>query len=174
MRDTVDPIVDTERAPDIGFLIPEIKSKLGLFGTNLWNALNKLRRPSPDQDFDKTFYYLGVIPTDGTTDILTHRFVLDIPIDRYWELTSFTLTLTTAPTSKCELVVKRMPKDETAYESILDDKNIFIVEGYLVGSRFDFLVSKLYCGDEINIDVVTNGGASNPEMFMRGKLRKIV
>jgi len=181
MRDTVDPIVDSERAPDIGFLIPEVKSRLGSFGSNLWNALNRLRRPSPDQDLDKTFFYLGALPdtsggvvTSGdsrTINILTHRFVLDIPVDKYWDIVSLTMTLLEAPTSKCELRIKRKPRNIDAYESILDESNIFVVQDEFVGSRFDLLVSEFFNGDEIQIDCISNGGASNVQIFFRGKLR---
>lgn len=165
-----DPIEDGERLPDIGFLIQVLKPE----DTKLWQALNRLKKKVPDENWIKTFFYLGTLAV--AEDILTHQFVVDIPNDKEIELLSLTLAFTDGnePTSRVRLALTRKSYGASAYESVLDDVGVSVAADENQGERFDFIVPILLNGDRLQVNCIEDGdGATNPQMAIRGKLRTI-
>jgi hypothetical protein len=176
-RSTLDPIVDDERLPDIGFLTKHLVPR----DNHLLSALNRLRKRVPNQIWEKTFIYEGALPDTslGTVEnIMTHQFLVDIPTDMRIELTSFTLGIKIAPTSKLTLQFKKRPLRyvnnvvaDGPWESILDEQGIFLAPNTRSGTRDTFVVPYLNNGDEIQVDCVEFANASNPQVMMRGRFR---
>ncbi len=161
-------------APDIKFLIAHLADK----DNDLWAALNRLAQPEDYEDVIYTLIYEGALTIE--TNALTHLFVVDIPDNKYLELVSLTPSVKTIAADKIEFRLKRRlyqysDSDTTneKWESVCDEKNIFISKGRRTGNRNTFVVEKLYNGDQLQVDIVSTGSASNLQMAIRAKMRDL-
>jgi hypothetical protein len=160
-RSTEDPYLDIQNLQDIGFLVAHIAPT----DNKLYQALIRLALNKEPRYWIKTMTYLGELTVEETA--LTHSFVVDCPVDRRILLVSMTPTVLAATTSKLEIKFKKRVNDE-AWQSLHDEKNLFISEGMRIGDCNSFLVPYLYNKEELNMDVISTGGASNLQVMIRG------
>jgi hypothetical protein len=166
-----DPREVTTQKPNIDFLITQYATR----EPRLYQALQRLNQQMESQDWIKTLFYLGELVV--ADNALTHLYVVDIPTDRKVTLVSLTLSVIVPAAAPIVIRVKKRlyeysDTDAVAnekWESVCDQSNVFITEGRTTGQRVEFVAPDLFNGDQIQIDVLETGSASNIQMAIRGK-----
>ena len=96
------------------------------------------------------------------TRVLSCAFRLNIPSTKKAHLKLVEATVkNSAPGSKLEIDVVRRHAITESWESIFDETNLEVQAGDYRGQQSRFAISLFYLNDDIDIDIITNGGADN-------------